>query len=228
MNEPYLQPSAYIESTHPGIVSFAQEVTQHTTTERERAIALYYAVRDGIQYNPYCTSLNPTHYRASHVLTERQGFCVQKAILLAALSRAVGLPCRLGFAIVRNHLATEKLKEIMQTDLFVFHGYNAFGLDGVWVKATPAFDKSLCERFGLWPLEFDGLTDSLFHPYDRAGQRHMEYVHDYGQFDDFPFETMCSEFKRYYPQMYAALAAITGPSAGQAGDFRNEPPLEPE
>src|SRR5215470_17689442 len=51
-------------------------------------------------------------------------------------------------------------------------------LDGRWVKATPLFDRALCERFGVRPLEFDGRADSLFHAFDAAGRRHMEYVRD--------------------------------------------------
>lgn len=221
-----LKPTSYIESAHPAIVGFAQQACGNAETTRQKAIKLYYAVRDGIRYNPYCTSLSRTHYHASYVLGQRQGFCVQKAILLAAASRSVGVPCRLGFAIVKNHLATQKLIEIMQSDLFVFHGYTVFLLDGAWIKATPAFDLALCEKFGVIPLEFDGRTDSLFHPYDREGKRHMEYVHDYGQFDDFPLETMCAEFKRYYPRMYAQLLQLGDSTPAKDADFRGAPPLK--
>jgi len=226
MTTPGLGSTAYIESTHPTIVRFAQAAILTAATTREKAIKLYYAVRDGIRYNPYCTSLTKAHYRASYVLQAGQGFCVQKAILLAAAARAVGVPCRLGYAIVKNHLATQKLIEIMQTDLFVFHGYTVMQIDGAWVKATPAFDLALCEKFGVIPLEFDGRTDSIFHPYDREGKRHMEYVHDYGLFDDFPFETMCAEFKHYYPRMYAQLAELGDSSPAQGTDFRGEPLLK--
>ncbi|HQP31882.1 MAG TPA: transglutaminase family protein [Deltaproteobacteria bacterium] len=225
MTSRYLEPTAYIESAHPAIASFALEETRGCSTPREKATRLYYAVRDGIRYNPYCTSLNKALYRASYVLEQGQGFCVQKAILLAAAARAAGVPCRLGFAIVKNHLATQKLIEIMQSDLFVFHGYTVFQLEGAWIKATPAFDLALCERFGVIPLEFDGRTDSLFHPYDREGKRHMEYVHDYGQFDDFPFETMCAEFKRYYPRMYEDLLKLEGSSPVSNADIQSDPPL---
>jgi len=226
MTESFLEPTTYIESSHPNIVRFAQEAIRGCATTRERAIRLYYAVRDGIRYNPYCTSLNQAHYRASYVLEQGQGFCVQKAILLASAARASCVPCRLGFAIVKNHLATQKLIEIMQSDLFVFHGYTLFLLGGSWLKATPAFDLALCEKFGVIPLEFDGRTDSVFHPYDREGKRHMEYVHDYGQFDDFPFETMCAEFKHYYPRMYAQLLQLGDSAPAKDADFRGEPPLK--
>jgi len=215
-----VHPTFYIESDHPEVVRFAREAAGDAVSAVERAVRLYYAVRDGFRYNPYCMSLEKEPYRASHVLAAGEGFCIQKAILLAAAARSLGLPCRLGFATVRNHLATKKLLELMQTDLFVFHGYTTFFLQGVWVKATPAFDLALCEKFGILPLEFDGTTDSIFHPFDRSGQRHMEYVHDYGQFDDLPYDLMLSEFRKYYPHICAYYDAKGGPP--QAGDFRNE------
>jgi transglutaminase-like putative cysteine protease len=138
------------------------------------------------------------------VLDRGNGWCVQKAILLTAAARAAGIHARLRFANVVNHLVTERLKEIMKTNLFVFHGLVDLYLEGKWVKATPAFNLSLCEKFGVLPLEFDGRNDSIFHPFDRAGRRHMEYVHDYGPYDDFPFEKMMEESKKYYQHFFDA------------------------
>lgn len=199
--EELLKPSAYIDSNHPDVCRFALEAAGTSDSKKEQAVRLYYAVRDGFTYNPYCLTLMKEHYRASYVIGRKEGFCIQKAILLAAVARALGIPSRLGFATVRNHLATKKMLKLMKTDLFVFHGYTTLFLDGKWVKATPAFDIKLCERFGVLPLEFDGSTDSLFHPFDSSGKRHMEYVHDYGVFDDFPYELMLDEFKKYYPHV---------------------------
>ena len=62
---------------------------------RERAIALYYAVRDGVTYTPYCDFRSPDTYRASAVLAKGAGFCVGKAALLAAVARAEDIPARL-------------------------------------------------------------------------------------------------------------------------------------
>jgi transglutaminase-like putative cysteine protease len=199
--EDLLKPTAYIDSNHPDVRRFAIKEAGTLKTQKEQAVRLYYAVRDGFTYNPYCLTLMKEHYRASYVLGRKEGFCIQKAILLAAAARATGIPSRLGFATVRNHLATKKMLKLMKTDLFVFHGYTTLFINGKWVKATPAFDIKLCERFGVLPLEFDGSGDSIFHPFDRSGQRHMEYVHDYGVFDDFPLEQMIDEFRKYYPHM---------------------------
>jgi transglutaminase-like putative cysteine protease len=168
-------------------------------TQRERAVALYYAVRDGFRYDPYRIDLSPAGMRASHVLQIGVGWCVPKAALLGAVARAAGIPARLGYADVRNHLSTERLRQKMQTDLFIWHGYVEMWLEGAWRKCTPAFNLSLCERFGLLPLDWDGRSDSLYHPYDRAGNRHMEYVHLRGTFDDLPLAQIVADFETTYP-----------------------------
>jgi len=173
--------TALIDSDHPHVQGFAR---QHAlgAGDRERAVALYYAVRDGFRYDPYRIDLSVAGMRASHVLEIGVGWCVTKAALLAAAARAAGIPARVGYADVRNHLSTERMRQTMKTDLFVWHGYTELWLDDAWVKATPAFNIELCDRFGLLPLEFDGRVDSLYHPFDKAGQRHMEYVYEHGSF----------------------------------------------
>ncbi len=169
----------------------------------DKAVALYYAVRDGIRYDPYYIDLRPGAMRASAVLKRGSGFCVAKAVVLAAAARTHGIASRLGFADVRNHLTTERMRRAMRTDLFVFHGYAELLVEGRWVKATPAFNISLCERFDVTPLEFDGRRDSLFQQYDREGNRHMEYVRDRGHFSDLPLDEMLEAFEEHYPWLMA-------------------------
>lgn len=193
-----LPPTPAIDSDHPLVRDFAHEHARGAD-DRQRAVSLYLAVRDGVRYDPYRIDLSAQGMKASTALAQGHGWCVPKAVLLAAVARAAGIPARLGFADVRNHLSTERLRQTMKTDVFAWHGYTALWLDGAWRKATPAFNLSLCEKFGLLPLEFDGVSDSLYHPYDRAGQRHMEYVNERGQFDDLPLEAIRATFAEIYP-----------------------------
>jgi transglutaminase-like putative cysteine protease len=195
-----LAPTALIDSDHPAVIDFARRaVASAGTGERERAVALYLAVRDGFRYDPYRVDLRPENMRASSVLSLGHGWCVPKAALMAAAARASGLPARVGYADVRNHLSTERLRQTLQTDLFIWHGYTELWLGGAWVKCTPAFNIELCERFGLLPLDWDGRSDSLYHPYDRTGRRHMEYVRERGAFDDVPLAQMAIDFAATYP-----------------------------
>ena len=198
MPDPTLAPTALIDSDHPAVAAFAARHAAGADA-RERAVALYYAVRDGFRYDPYQVDLSVPGMRASHVLEIDVGWCVTKAALLAAVCRAAGIPARVGYADVRNHLSTERMRRTMGTDLFVWHGYTSIAIDGRWVKATPAFNLSLCEKFGLLPLEFDGIHDSLYHPFDRAGNQHMEYVNERGSFDDLPLDQIRATFAEIYP-----------------------------
>lgn len=179
------------------IADFAREHALGET-DRERAVALYYQVRDGFRYDPFRIDLSPEGMRPERVLENGYGWCVPKAALLSAACREVGIPARLGFADVRNHLTTPKLQEVMRTDVFAWHGFSEIFLEGKWVKATPAFNRELCEKSGVTPLEFDGLEDSIFHAYD-GGRQHMEYLKMHGSFDDIPLERMMAAYRDMYP-----------------------------
>ena len=201
MNAEYLRPGRFVDSGHPLIAKFAAEHARGTD-DRERAVSLYYAVRDTVRYNPFQNFLLDQSYRGSVCLERGEGWCVPKAALLAACARAVGIPARVGFADVKNHLTTPRLTERMGTDLFVFHGYTEFLLDGRWLKATPAFNLELCTKFRVKPLEFDGRSDSIFHPFDQDERRHMEYVRERGAYADVPAEEIKRVFSQTYPQFY--------------------------
>jgi transglutaminase-like putative cysteine protease len=202
-----LAATALIDSDHPLVTDFT---ARHAVgaDDTERAVALFLAVRDGFRYDPYRIDLSPAGMKASAVIASGHGWCVPKAALLAAVCRAAGIPARVGYADVRNHLSTERMRQTMQTDLFVWHGYTDIWLAGAWRKATPAFNVELCERFGLLPLEFDGRSDSLYHPFDRAGRQHMEYVRQHGSFDDMPLAEIVASFRATYPGLLAGAPAM--------------------
>lgn len=202
----FLKPTEVVDSDHPAVIQFAEGKKGRSPDSREQAVALYYAVRDGFRYNPYDLDLTPRGLSASRVLEVKHGWCVTKAVLLAAACRAIGIPARLGYADVRNHLSTERMRQTMQTDVFYWHGYTAILLNGQWVKATPAFNIELCEKFGLKPLEFDGTQDSIYHPFDLAGNRHMEYLNFRGEFADVPVDDMVRTFDECYPRAVQQVA----------------------
>lgn len=208
----YLLPGKFVDSDDPEIMRFAERAVAGVHGEKARAMALYRAVRDAISYNPYLDYAKLETFRASDVLKAGQGFCVGKAALLAACARAVGIAARPGYADVRNHITSKKLQDLVQTDIFYWHSYTEMLIEGKWVKSTPAFDRVLCERAKLVPLEFDGENDSLFQPFDPEGRRHMEYLQDRGTYADVPFDTIIAEFKRLYPRLVDSGVA--------GGDFK--------
>ncbi len=194
----YLKPTAIIDSDHPTIIALSRETVGNSQDPVEQARKIYYVVRDGIRYDPYCPFYLPEHYRASSVLKSGRGYCVCKASLLCALGRSLGIPSRVGFATVRNHLATKQLLEFLGSDRFVYHGYVDFFLNEQWVKATPAFNKELCERHNVAPLEFSGLEDSIFQPYNLENRLFMEYTDFLGTYADIPVEIIVAAWEKEY------------------------------
>ena len=197
----FLSPARYIDSGHPAVVAFARKHVKGSS-DLERAVSLYYAVRDGIRYNPFLDFSRDTAFQGSMCLETGEGFCIGKAALLAACARAEGIPARVGFADVKNHLTTPRLAERMGSDLFVYHGFTELWLEGKWVKATPAFNLELCRKFRVKPLEFDGRNDSIFHPFDADERRHMEYLRERGSFADVPVAEIQRAFRETYPVLY--------------------------
>ncbi len=198
----YLQPTSFLDSDTESVRRFAEQAAG-SGSDIEKAKRLFYAVRDSIRYDPFAVSRVREGYVASGVLAAGRAFCIPKAILLAAAARAVGIPAAIGLSDVINHLTTEKLKARMggQT-LFIHHGYAVLYLEGSWIKAAPAFNIELCERFHVRPTEFDGTRDAIFQEYDALDRRHMEYVRDSGIWSDFPFEKVVADFTALYPASF--------------------------
>lgn len=213
---PDLAPTRTLDYQEPAVADFARQAAG-SGSERERAVRLYYAVRDGVRYDPYAFRMGIDDFRASETLRSRATWCVPKAILLAACCRQQGIRAKVGFADVKNHLATERLLQLAGTDLFVWHGYVSMLLEGRWVKATPAFNIEMCRRFEVLPLEFDGTTDSLMHPFNARNQRHMEYVRERGTYDDLPYQAMALDMRRVYPRLIAFAESRAG-----AGKFETD------
>ncbi len=200
----YLQPTRIIESKSPLIVKLSGTISKKASSSKEKAIMLYYWVRDEIIYDPYSPFHKPEHYKASFVLKRKKGFCIPKASLLCALLRAQSIPSRLAFADVKNHLATKQILERLGTDLFVYHSYVEIYLDGKWIKVSPAFNKELCERFGVPPLDFDGENDAILQEYVSISDSNpkekpfMEYVKYHGHREDVSVEEILEAWKRVY------------------------------
>jgi transglutaminase-like putative cysteine protease len=203
-----LAPTGFIDAAHPTVRAFAQRAVAEAPTDRERVSRLFTAVRDEIRYDPYQLSQEPERYVASNVISRGAAYCIPKAVVLTAAARSLGIPARLGFSDVKNHLQSPKLAERMGTDVFVFHGYSELYVHGAWRKATPAFNRELCERFGVEPLTFDGSADALLHPFSGDGSAYMEYIRDRGVYADLPLGLILKVFAAAYPNF----------GIGEAGD----------
>lgn len=199
---PYLATDYFVESQHPAIKAFARAHMGPSPDPKDRAVALFYTIRDGWRYNPFIIDGRPKSLKASEILARDYGHCIAKAILLAAVCRSIGIPSRLGFSNVRNHVGTARLEAILQTDVLAFHGYCELYLNGRWIKNTPAFNLELCKKLNVEPLDWDGESDSVFQAYDREKGAFMEYLHDHGVFQTLPHDLMLQTFREHYPHLF--------------------------
>lgn len=195
----YLAETEYINYSHPDIQSLINQLKG--TSTKDKVLELYYKIRDDIHYDPYTFAHGIKSLKASYAASNSRAYCIPKSALMVACCRAIGVPAKLGLADVKNHLSSPKLLAWLQTDLFVMHAYCELFLNNKWVKCTPVFNKVLCDKFGITPLEFDTENNSIFHQFTESGHQHMEYVTDHGTFADLPIAFMLSSVKTAYPHL---------------------------
>lgn len=202
----YLQPTYFIDSDHPDVINYAKRVVGDETDPTQQAIKLYLAVRDDFRYNPYNIDLNHVELKASTLFNRpsQQGYCTEKACLYNAVLRVVGIPSRFHFFNVKNHIGIDKYVDLLKTDILAYHACSEVYLNGKWVKATPAFNKELCEKTGVEVLEFNGVDDSMFQQFSPDGKDYMEYVEDHGTCHDVPHDMFVMHLKKHYPHFFVS------------------------
>lgn len=208
----YLAATAFFDYDKPALRARIEAALGDASTEVEKAVRLYYWVRDGWRYDPFSIRLTTQAHTASALLDMEGAYCVPKAVLLVAAARAAGIPAALGLSDVSNHMTSEKLKRWMGGNtVFVNHGYALLHVDGRWVKAAPAFNLDMCQRFGVRPTEFDGRNDAIFQEFDMQNRRHMEYVNERGCWSDFPYPTFEATMREAYPAADAWERGVDDP-----------------
>ncbi len=207
----YIRSTSFLNFEHEAIQAFVADCKDDSLSDKEKAIKVYLKVRDGIQYNALNISEGLEHYIASNALKKENGHCIDKSIILTACLRAVGIPARMHLAKVKNHIAAEKLIALLGTDELAPHGMVDIYLNGKWLKTSPAFDKETCDKYNINALDFDGEKDSLFQEFNTEGTVFMEYLEDYGHFEDVPADRIAEIFTSTYPNFTAINAkAKTG------------------
>ncbi|CRK58155.1 Transglutaminase-like domain [Alloactinosynnema sp. L-07] len=197
-----LAATEFLDHESDEVRALVDKVSDPSMSTVARAVALYYAVRDRVRYEVYGADLSRTGLRASAVLRTGSGMCLHKSVVYAAALRAVGVPSRLLLTDVRNHLASDRLRELVGGDMFTYHCLVSLNLDGRWLKATPVFNKTLCRLYRMAPLEFDGTADSVYHPFDTQGRQHMEFVRVHGEFADLPYESVIAGLRAAHPKLF--------------------------
>ncbi|HPJ33584.1 MAG TPA: transglutaminase-like domain-containing protein [Spirochaetota bacterium] len=223
--EQYLLPGTIIDSDSTEVISYTESILEgKEITDVEKAVLLYYHIRDGIRYDPYIPFYRPEHYRSSGVIKSGKGFCIQKAGLLCAAARVAGIPSRIGFATVKNHIATKQFTEYLGSNIIAPHGYSELWLEGKWVKATPAFNADLCRHFRVKPLNFNGHDDSIMHEFNSDNNKFMEYLSYHGEFQDIPLDIILNIMKETYGEERVSswIAELEKADGGSWRDFSAE------
>jgi transglutaminase-like putative cysteine protease len=199
----YLKVDEVFNFAHPAVRQFKEENAQGSTA-LEVAVSLYYAVRDTIWYDPFNIRFDAAELAASRILDRKRGHCVDKAILYIAVCRAAQIPARLGLARVKNHMGTARLEEVLRSSVLNPHGFVEVYIGGKWVKCTPAFNQSLCEKLHVAPLEFNGVDDSVFQEFDGAGGGYMQYLNYHGTYAAVPLDELRRHMFEEYPHLFDA------------------------
>ncbi len=166
----------------------------------EKARQIFYFIRDKIRYI-FRADSNEDQYLASNILKKEGGFCTQKAILFCALARACNIPAGIYFYDIVDYTLPQNFIDLLQTRTLYRHGIVALYLDGKWLKYDATLDSNLINRNNLIPVEFSPDRDCLMHEKTKTGERHIEYIKDYGLYSDLNFEEIKSWFKKYYPHL---------------------------
>ena len=198
----YLKPTNLLDFKSLEIQQIISELKSDKLSNKQKAIEIHLKIRDNWRYNPYNICFDEECYKASTIAKKSEGHCIDKSIILAACLRALNIPARLHFAKVKNHIGVERLIEKFGTNELSPHGMVGVFINGKWLKVSPAFNIELCNKYNIAPLDFDGENDSVFHEFDKEGNVFMEYLEDYGHFDDVPTTFILENFKSNYPDIY--------------------------
>ncbi|MFY7671520.1 transglutaminase-like domain-containing protein [Tenacibaculum sp. MEBiC06402] len=198
----YLRETYFFDYSNEVIQNIISGFKNETLSGKEKTIRIYNKIRDEWRYDPYTISLSKEKYKASFIGQNESGNCVEKSVLLISCLRGLGIPARLHLGKVKNHIAVERLTEKFGSNELTPHGMVNVQLNGKWLKMSPAFNADLCKMFNVEPLAFDGENSSFLQQYNSSGSLFMEYVDDYGHFDDVPVEFMVNNIKEHYPHIF--------------------------
>ncbi len=197
-----LRATEFLDCDSQTVADYTDRVIGSETDPVKQAVKLFYAVRDRIRYDVYGVDMSRQGMKASTIIKNKVGFCIHKSIVFATAARYLGIPSRLTFSDVRNHISTPALKELVGGDVFNYHAYAEIYLHERWVKATPVFNLMLCYLFKMDPLEFDGVNDATLQPYDKNGDRCLEFINDHGHYNDLPYQQCITALKQHHPRLF--------------------------
>lgn len=202
--EDYLAPAPGVSCEEPELFDLARSIVRGSKNDIEAAVKLFYWVRDRIRYSAYVPFWDLRHYHASTVIGRGCGYCVQKSALLAALCRSLGFPTRLTFVDIENNLLGSNLADYLETKIMTFHCYAEIFLGGKWVKATPTFERELCESLGWKVVEFNGRDNAMLPAEALDGRPHIRYLRTHFTSAGIPLDRILESWVAFYGEQRMA------------------------
>jgi len=162
--EDFLKETEYCDFSHSKIKSVSQKITENLKDDREKAVAIFYWVRDEIYYR-----VGLWNQKASKTLEEKKGTCTNSANLFIALCRSVGIPA--GYYVLRvkgqqyfGPIVPKLLKKTISKESVHIHA--GVYLNNKWVKCDPSDDFEISQKTShLNPqsklIEWDGKKDAV-------------------------------------------------------------------
>lgn len=191
------------------------EVARHASDPATVAKALFEWVRDEIRYDMGPVLSERTDWTASATVRRGYGFCQQKAVLLAALLRARGIPAGVGMETVLDHKIPPHLAEHLGGQELSPHGYTIAFVDGAWQRIDASLDSALCDRKGYRVVEYTPAADHLLPATDLSGRPHFDHLRELGEWSDLPDEIVSETLELAYLRDPSFRRAVT----------RNGPPV---
>ena len=196
----FLNPTKLIDSEHPAIIKKAGELTVGLDSAVDKARAIFYFIRDEIQYE-FRAKFDEKEYFASYILGDEKGFCTQKAILFCALARASAIPAGIYFYDIIDDTLPVSVTNFLQSRTLFYHGIAALHLNGAWHSFDATLDSRLTVKYRMRPVEFAADQDCLMHSQTLDGKPHIEYAREHGLFDDISFMQIVNWLIEGYPHL---------------------------
>jgi transglutaminase-like putative cysteine protease len=208
-----LEATDVIDRDHPVVRATAERVTAGATGA-EAVARLFAFVRDEIRYDMAPVIADRTDWTASATIERGYGFCQQKAVALAALVRAAGIPSGVGFENLLDHKIPPAYVEHIGSQVLPYHGFTLVRVDDEWQRVDATLDRALCERKNYRLVEYEPDGDCVLPATDRGGRPHFEHLDELVLAADLPDEivdeTLALEYLR--AESWRELGRRTGPA----------------
>lgn len=165
--EEFLRPTRSCDFTKAIVTNKAREITETTKDAQEKALKIFYWVRDQIKFG-----ISNIDVRASTTLKKGYGECGNKTTLHMALLRAVGIPSRMHSVLAKRDVLQGLIPNFVYKKMvpLVSHFWCECYLDGTWISCESMLDKPLYENLlktekirkdQIPTIDWDGKTDLI-------------------------------------------------------------------